>query len=378
MRVGIFHHHFNIRGGAERVVYEIAKALDVDIIYTLFSSGGFDGIKLIDVSEYLPRWAKLYKYFHRKIISIRYILWEMIDLHEIGDFDIILSSGETTRAIITPEDVLHVHYLHTIPRWLYDLWHYKWKRYNYRISLFLLAEFFRLVDRIIDSRVDHYIVNSELVRRRLWKYLKRDSVVIHPPIRVNKYRFKEYGDFFLHIGRISREKKVFEVVKACDLANAKLLLIGEVGDDELTLKYIKRKGRNKIEYLGYVDEDVKLELLSNYKAVIYNPINEDFGLVLIEALASGKPVIINNTGYPSYLVKSTGIIERRGNLYICNSGIITEGNIASIIKATKLIDQYNWNLKLIRKFAEPFDFKIFKNKLVSQLKTWLDEFKVLP
>jgi glycosyltransferase involved in cell wall biosynthesis len=373
MRVGVFHWNFSVKGGGEEVAYDIARALGLRKVYTIYSQGFAEDIETIDVAEYLPRWAKLLGKIVRNVRTLEYWFWEMVDITELGDFDVVITSGATVRSIITPEDVMHVHYLHSVPRWLYDLWHYRWKLVGRRMLTFAAAQVFRLMDKIVDSRVDYYFTNSELIKRRLWKYYKRDAVVLYPPIRVNEYRFKEYGDFILHMGRFDKEKQIMPVVKACEKAGVKLILIGTEGNDRETLEYVKKHNGN-IEYLGYVSKKEKLDLLARCKAVIYNPVSEDFGIVPVEALASGKPVIVNDTGYPPLLIKRTGYIENDGVLKIYKGGIITKGDVNTIARAIKILDRYEWSPEEIKGFAQPFDFSVFQTRLKMQLKIWKQKF----
>ncbi len=376
MNIGIFHWSFHTRGGGEVVAYYLAKAVGVKTIYTLLSEGYFKDVKTIDVIDYLPGWAKFITKLLRDRRLFEMWIWSLIDVSEIEDFDIIITSGNWTRAIITPEHTLHVHYLHSVNKQIWCIWHHYWKVAKRNLLAFSLIEFLRWIDRMIDSRVDYYLVNSELTRKRLWKYMKRYGEILYPPIDMGKYKFKEYGDFFLHIGRFDAEKQIMPVIKACEKMNVKLVLIGAEGNDKETLRYVKKSRSPNVEYLGYVSDEEKIDLLASCKAVIYNPLDEDFGIVPIEALASGKPVIVNHTGYPSILIKRTGFVEAQRGIRIYRGGIITRGDVYTICKAIKVIDKYKWSPE-IRKFAEPFDFSIFKSNLKMYLETWKKEFDEL-
>jgi glycosyltransferase involved in cell wall biosynthesis len=373
MKIGVFHSNFNTKGGAEEVAYSLARALDVMEIYSIFSNEGYDkNIKVIDVSKYLPGWMRATGKVVNNLRTLEFWPWEMIDVEELEDFDVILSSGVGIRSLILPEYIMHVNYLHTIPRWLYDLWHYNWKRSKAKNIMFASAEIFRQKDRTVDSRVDHYFVNSELIKRRLWKYHKRDSEVLYPPLHLKNYTFREYGDFILHIGRFAKEKQIHEVIKSCEVTNTKLILIGDKGSDKKAIEYANRS--NVAEYLGYVSREEKIELLSECKALIYNPLNEDFGIGPIEAFASGKPVIVNNTGYPPIPVRKTGLLANNDALDIYRGGIITNGSVESIASAISILDKFDWNPNEIKVFAKAFDFEIFKENLIKQLKSWKNDY----
>lgn len=374
-KIAVFHWAFDFFGGGEKVAVDIAKCLGLKKVYTLFSETEKNGIKVEDVSYLLPRWARLLGKITKRKRALEYWLWEMIDVTELGDFDIIITSGVTPRAIIAPEHVMHVNYNHSVPRWLWDLFHYRWKLTKRSMKIFTFAELFRWMDVIADSRVDYYFVNSELIKRRLWKYLKRDSVVLHPAIETRKYRFKEFGDFVLHMGRFDVEKQIMPVVKACEKAGVRLVLTGGAGNDRKTFKYVqKHNGNGIIDYRGFVSEEEKIELLANCKAVIYNPLNEDFGIIPCESLCSGKPVIVNHTGYPPILIRKTGFRESNSVLEIYNGGIVTKGDESTIATAIKLLDRYEWDSKFMMNFAKKFDIEVFRINLIFQLELWKRQF----
>jgi len=374
MKVGIFHWSFDFFGGGEKVAFDMAEALGLREVYTLFREREYNSIKAVDVSHLLPRWAKLLGKISIRKRSLDKLLWEVIDVTEIADFDLILTSGPTPRAIITPEHIPHVNVCYSVPRWLWDLWHYRHRWKNYRT--FIFAEVFRLMDVVVDSRVDYYITISELIKRRLWKYMKRDSEILYPSIKTEKYRFREYGDFFLHMGRFDKIKQIPPVLKACEKAGVKLVLTGYPGTDKEVFDYIrKHNGNGVIEFVGYVDEKTKLELLSSCKAVIYNPINEDFWIIPVEALASGKPVIVNNTGYPPMLIRKTGLIEKCGVLEVYRGGIVTRGDVNTILHAIELVDSYEWDPYTMKEYTHQFDFAVFRNRLNYLLTMWKKEFE---
>jgi len=195
--------------------------------------------------------------------------------------------------------------------------------------------------------------------------LKRDGVVLYPPVDLSKYKFKEFGDFYLHIGRFDPEKRIRMVVDACLKSKRKLVLIGGEGRDKDTLNYVKKLSNSSpyIEYLGYVDGGDKRRLLSECRAVIYPPISEDFGIVPIEALASGKPIIVSNSGFPELLVRQKGC------------GVVCEPSADSLVDGIKQIENIDWDPSELMKKSEEFDFSKFKERLLYWMKRWHSEFR---
>jgi glycosyltransferase involved in cell wall biosynthesis len=153
----------------------------------------------------------------------------------------------------------------------------------------------------VDPRVDQYLVNSPIIKRRLWKYYKRDSKVLYPPVEVDRYYNDGDHGFYLHLGRLDEEKGVPAVVGAFEGLNECLVMAGGVGDIDRSVLNRIEQAKN-VEWRGFVDEDEKFELLARCSAVVFNGRNEDFGIVPIEANASGKPVVSRDDGFPGMFV----------------------------------------------------------------------------
>ncbi len=356
MKIGVFHWCFDFVGGGEILANYLGKALNAKV-YSILKDKENNPLKFIDVSDKLLLSVKML----RKIRSFDYLTWSAIDVSEFDNFDMVITSGAGARSLITPEDVIHINYCHSPPRWLYDLWHHR-RAIKSKLKINVLtpiAEFLRVWDSCLDNRVDYYLCNSSIVQRRLWKYLKRDAYVLYPPIEANKYYFKEYGDFYLYMSRLEEEKRPEEAIKAAISANRKLVIVGKGSlEKELMAKYGKN---NLIEFRGFVSEEEKLHLLAECKAVIYPAMAEDFGIVPIEAFASGKPVICANDGFPPIAVDN-------------KNGIITDGHYNTITKAIQILEQNSYEPNDFIMFAERFDFTYFKKNLHKYLDLFIKDF----
>ena len=364
-KVAVFHTTHNRIGGGEILASYLGKALNCKV-YTIGKSKlGFE-----DLSHLLPKPLRILQ----KVKSFGYLLWASLNIQEIGDFDIILTSGDTPRAIVTPEYTMHVNYCHSPMRWLYDLWGYRMKMRPWwkNVVIDFVGEFLRVWDKSVDSRVDYYFVNSEIIQRRLWKYLKRDSVVLYPPIEWNKYKNSESEGYILFLSRLEPEKRVIESIEACIRAEKKIIVAG-TGTLE---KEIREKYGNHplVDIRGFVDEKEKIDLFAHCDAVIFPAVAEDFGIVTIESLASGKPVIVDDSGFPPILIRRTGHVESNGILKVFRGGIVAKSDVNILSTAVKLLNRYEWNSEFIRDFAKQFDFNIFKTNLQIQLTEWKKEF----
>jgi glycosyltransferase involved in cell wall biosynthesis len=303
--VAVAHWGVNAWGGAEYLVTELADALDCEVVHTLGDPAPDDpnpygDVDFVDVTESLsPR--PLRKLQARAGRVFEYALWEDVDWREFGDPDVLVTSGATTRAVITPDDTLHLNYCHSPPRWFYDLYH---DRKDSLTGLLArpLVRYLRLRDQTVDPRVDGYFANSPIIARRLQKFYKRDSEVLYPPVDLDTYHDDGDEGFYLHLGRLDEEKGVPAVVDAFADGDHDLVLAGGRGDvSEAVMDRIRRA--DTIDYRGFVPEAEKRDLLATCRAVVFNGRNEDFGIVPIEANASGKAVFARNDGFPGLFVE---------------------------------------------------------------------------
>jgi glycosyltransferase involved in cell wall biosynthesis len=302
--VAVAHWGINAWGGAEYLVTKLADAFDCEAVHTLGRPAPDDpnpygDVRFVDVTDALsPR--PLRKLQARAGRVFEYALWEDVDWREFGDPDVLVTSGATTRAVITPDDTLHLNYCHSPPRWFYDLYH---DRKDSLTGLLArpLVRYLRLRDQTVDPRVDGYFANSPIIARRLRKYYKRDSEVLYPPVDLDAYRDDGDEGFYLHLGRLAEEKGVPAVVEAFVGTDHDLVFAGGRGDvDDDVMARIRRA--ENIDYRGFVDESEKYDLLATSRAVVFNGRNEDFGIVPIEGNASGKAVLARDDGFPGIFV----------------------------------------------------------------------------
>jgi glycosyltransferase involved in cell wall biosynthesis len=358
--VAVAHWGIDAWGGGEYLVTRLAEALSVDRVHTIGSpapddSNPYGDVTFVDVTDGLsPRpLRKLQACVGR---PFEYALWEDVDWRTYGDPDVLVTSGATTRAVITPDDTLHVNYCHSPPRWFYDLYH---DRKDSATGLLArpLVRYLRLRDQTIDPRVDHYLVNSPIIRRRLWKYYKRESAVLSPPVDLDRYHDAGDGGYVLHLGRLDEEKGVPAVVEAFAGTDAHLVLAGGRGDvADGVLRRIDRA--DNVDYVGFVSETEKYDLLANCTALVFNGRNEDFGIVLVEANASGKPVLARDDGFPGVFVEDGA------------NGVLHDGTAEGIRAALDRVARGDRrNLTVPRECIEQFGMDAFARQLRREIRT---------
>lgn len=366
LSIGIAHWHVNSWGGAEYLVSKLADVLGITSVYTLGSpspnsQNPYGDVEFADVIEGLSV-APIRRLQQRFDRVFEYSLWEDVDWRRYGEFDIIITSGATTRAVITPEETLHVNYCHSPSRWLYDRYHDR-KESLIGILSRPLIRHLRTRDYSVDPRVDHYLVNSPVIKRRLWKYHKRVGKVLYPPIEVESYYYESDEGFYLHLGRLDQEKGIQEVVTAFSNSERRLVVAGTIGDIADDTYRIIESSPN-IDYRGFVSEEEKRYLLARCTGVIFNGVSEDFGIIPIEANASGKPVLVRDEGFPSIYVTEG------------ENGYTHNGTSNGIIQSVETLENKGLTDDMTE-YTDPFSIDAFRDNLRSSLTEMYVEFSDL-
>ena len=354
MRVALIHDHLAQDGGAEKVLKVLAEMFPEAPIYTLLyekkNADKYFKDRHIETSiiQKLPGGIKHYQWY----MPFMPMAVEFFDLRE---YDLVFSNTSSfAKGVITSPDTLHICYCHTPTRYLWDYTHQyinelKYNKYLKKI-IFLILNYVRLWDRQAAERVDIYIANSATIKKRIKKYYRREAAVIYPPVEIEKFYISgEPEDYFLIGGRLAPYKRVDIAVEAFRDSGKKLKIFGD-GVDLARLKKIAGKSKN-IEFLGRVDDKAKAELYSHCQAFL-NPQEEDFGITVIEAMASGRPVIAFRKGGATETV-----IEGKTGVFFDKQTPV------AIIKAVEDFGAGSWQPAEIRRQAERFSVERFKKEM---------------
>lgn len=217
-----------------------------------------------------------------------------LEAFDLTDYDLVISSeAGPAKGVITRPDALHVCYCHSPMRYIWDLYP------QYRASAGSFARFImsctspllRQWDVTTAARVDHFIANSAYVGKRIEKFYRRASTVIHPPVDVERFAIAEApGDYYLCAGQITPYKRIDLAVEACTRLGRRLVVIGSGANSEL-----RQKAGHNVEFIGAVDDATLAGYFAGCRALLY-PGVEDFGIVPLEVMASGRPVIAFGRG----------------------------------------------------------------------------------
>jgi glycosyltransferase involved in cell wall biosynthesis len=249
--------------------------------------------------------------------------------------------------------------------------------------------FLRMVDFKSSQNVDQFIANSEEVKGRIQKFYRKDAVVVYPPVntsiekRVSSIEYKQenprrntqyaipYTPYYVAGGRLARAKHVDLIVKTCAENNLPLKVFGKgfAGyENELRVESgkLRNDSKNNIEFLGEVSDEEKYELLRNAKAYIFAAEDEDFGILPVEAMAAGTPVIAYRSGGVQETVIDPSAGSGQGTGLFFNE-LTTE----SLAEAVKQFEKMKFDPKDCEKRAEQFSKERFVKQIQAIINTTL-------
>lgn len=312
MKVAIVTDYLLQLGGAEKVTSTISELYPEADIYTLICDPKVKEkyFKNHDVTEHPAfinaTWKRKY---YRALFPLYPTYIEDFNLRE---YDLIISSSYLWAKGVLPDvDATHISYVHTPLRQAWIKYHEYLNNENdigsvQRFFLRFIMNYVRIWDVTNSNRVDHFIANSQTVRRRIEKIYRRPADVIYPPIDIEDHRnhVKEsFGSHYVTLGRLVPYKRVDLIIEAFNRTmDRKLYIMGE-GNDYNRLK--KMVTSPNIHLMGYVDDSTKMDILSSARGFIFAS-EEDFGMSPVEAMAAGVPVVgFNKGGTRDYIREGT-------------------------------------------------------------------------
>jgi glycosyltransferase involved in cell wall biosynthesis len=215
-----------------------------------------------------------------------------IERFSLKGYDLILSCSHcVAKGVIPCPEALHISYLLTPMRYAWDMYEeYFGESQNKIIPIFM--HYLRLWDVTSSQRVDHFLCISKHVANRVEKFYRRKGEVIHPPVDTKRFGLRnQKEDFFLIVSSLTRYKRIDLAIEAFNRLRYPLKIIGS-GPEEKRLRSV---ARSNVEFLGWQSDRVVSESYSACRALIF-PGEEDFGIVPLEAMASGRPVIAYGKG----------------------------------------------------------------------------------
>lgn len=295
IKIALVHDFLTQYGGAEKVLESFCRIFPEAPIYTLLYDkkkmrGKFKNRKIH--TSFLQKFPKFLKKRKRYLIPFMPTAPETFDLR---DFDLVISSsGAWSKGIVTRLNTVHISYMHSPMRFVWDYNEKYFKDINEKVGFFkrLFLNYLRIWDYQAAQRPDKLISNSNYTQKRLEKYYRRESEVVYPPAIASIAEGKKgEGKYFLVVSRLSAYKKVDVVVEAFNKMGLNLLIVGE-GEQK---KYLNKIALKNVKVVGWKDEEDLKKYYKNARALIF-PTVDDFGITMVEAMSYGVPVVAIRKG----------------------------------------------------------------------------------
>jgi glycosyltransferase involved in cell wall biosynthesis len=359
-KVVIVHDWLTNMGGAENVVLAMHEAFPDAPIYTsTFTPENMPAFKNLDVrTTYLQNLPIPLRKLHKFFPMLRVNAFRKLDLSE---FDIILSSSsaEAKQVRKTRPGQIHICYCHTPIR-------YYWSHYDeykkdpgfgklnwlVRLAMPLLVPSLKKADYKAAQAVDVFIANSSETQKRIKKYYGKQSTVIHPPADVDRFTpARTRSDYYVALGRQVPYKRIDLAVLAATKLGVELRVYGNGSQHQnlvdmagLTVKFFTDR-------FGDASDDIVTDALNNARGYIF-PAEEDFGIVQVEALAAGAPVIAYGRGGALDIVQDG------------ESGVLFhKQSVDAVVDAIKRAQQIEFLPGTLRRKAKRFDKSLFITKI---------------
>jgi len=367
MKIAFVHDYLVQHGGAERVLECLSEIYPYAPIYTIVYNkeamhGAFEGKRIY--TSYLQN-LPFTKNWHR-IFPL--LMPPAIEQFDFSAYDVVVSdSSSYAKGIITRPKTLHICYMHTPMRYAWDDCQ-KYTRDFYFPSFIknlipFAMNYIRLWDKVSADRVDVFIANSNFVAGRIKKYYRKDCIVVHPPVDTEKFSptksEEENQPYFLMVGRLIAYKRHDITIKAFNELGLPLKIIGRGPE----MKRLKKIAGPNIEFLGRVDDEKLKNHYQNCKGLIF-PQEEDFGIVAMEALACGKPLIAFRGGdIPEHMEEST-------------MGVFFDQQTSQAVsQAVQKFNTLSFDRQYISGKVQKFNREIFKERMRGIIENELKQFK---
>ena len=343
-----------VTGGAERLTAALSQAFPDAPIYT---------------AAYLPE--NTFNYFRSKEIhtlpGARLIhderqfkrffpLWFWGFRHlDLSGYDVIISSSTyAAKYVKTPPGAIHICYIHSPFRFLWKRESYSTESLPYKKIAIRLIDWMlpslQKIDRYYTNQITQLVTNSQNMANFIQKVYHRDARVIHPPVEIKDYKISlEKKEYYLFVGRLLSYKRADLAIQACKQMKRKLIIVGTGPEFES----LKKLAGNETTFLGTISDDDLKKLYSEARGVIF-PGVDDFGLVPVEAQASGCPVIAFRAGgaLETVIENQTGVFFKAQT-------------IDDLSAAIEQFEHIQFDPNIIRQNAMRFDTSIFIKNIKS-------------
>jgi glycosyltransferase involved in cell wall biosynthesis len=359
MKVALVHYWLVGMRGGEKVLECLCDLYPEADIFTLVLDRTKISEKILRhkiTTSFLQRIGGVRRY--KKMLPLMPFALEAFDLTA---YDLVISSeAGPAKGVIVGPNAMHICYCHSPMRYVWDLYplYYSDASYLSRAVMSVMSPFIRAWDVTTAARVDHFIANSRYVAQRIKKYYRREAEVLNPPIDMSRFKIAvEPGDYYLCAGQITPYKRIDLAVQAFTELGLPLVVIGSGAD-----KALRKMAGPNIVFLGAVSDQSMADHFARCRALIF-PGVEDFGLVPVEVMASGRPVVAYARG---------GALE---TVIPGRTGILFHEQTTSALKEAVLQMEHQYALfpaDTLQSFAAAFDRQKFSARIYQFISQKID------
>jgi glycosyltransferase involved in cell wall biosynthesis len=357
--VALVHDYLLVLRGAERTFAAMADIWPHAPVYTLLydregTEGRFAGHPV--TTSVLQRTGVTQRGF-RKLLPLFPLAAERLPIDERSV--VVSSSSAFAHGVRPPEGAVHVCYCHTPFR-------YAWFEREralaevarpVRPALGRVLAGIRRWDLNASRRVTHYVANSRHTQRRIRDIYGRESRIVHPPVEVDRFRSGEPDDYFLAVTELVPHKRIEVAAEAATDAGKRLKVVG--GGPELDR--LRHKYRERVEFLGRVEDRELVDLYAHARALVL-PNVEEFGIAAVEAQAAGRPVIAAAAG---------------GALETVEDGVtgqfVPPGDAPALKRTLSAFNEDEFDSAAIRGHARRFSTRSFQERFSREVLEAVDE-----
>src|SRR5574337_134018 len=372
-RVALIHDWLTGMRGGERCLETLCELFPGADIFTLLHVKGSVSKTIEErrirtsAIQSLPFAASCYRYY----LSL---FPRAIERLTLDRYDLILSSSHcVAKGVKPPPDALHIAYLYTPMRYIWDM------QDAYigsgrmgpvsRLMLRAIAERLRRWDIGVNTRVDHFIAISQHVADRVRRHYGREAEVIYPPVETTRFHIAERtNDYYLVAGAFAPYTRIDLAIEAFNRLGRRLVIVGE-GQESRRLRHMAGP---TIEFLGWRPDSEVADLLAHCRALVF-PGEEDFGILPVEAMACGRPVIAYGKGGVTETVIPLDRTALQNDLSLqpqTPTGVFFyDQSVEAVMQAIDLFEQSadRFDPEALRTHAITFDRSIFEKRIANYI-----------
>ncbi|MBI2119608.1 MAG: glycosyltransferase [Elusimicrobia bacterium] len=354
-KIALVHDWLTGMRGGEKVLEIFCDLFPDAPIYTLLHIKGKVS-KKIESHKIITSFIQKLPCAKKKYRSYLPLMPLAIESFDMSNYDLVLSSSHcVAKGVKVKKNALHISYCHTPMRYIWDQYdeYFSSKQAHFivRACMKILRPYLQKWDQNSSQNVNYFIANSNFVKDRIKKYYFKEAHIIHPPVDTQFFmpesNSPEPSSFYLIVSALAPYKKVDLAIQVFNILKQNLKIIGS-GPSE---KKLKKMAHKNIEFLGWKSNEELRWYYQHCKALIF-PGTEDFGIVPLEAMACGTPVIAYAKGGALETIQEnkTGIFFK-------------EKTPESLLQAIEKFNHCFWEKNSLRENALLFNTETTKENL---------------